>query len=387
MSAKYIELASQLKNLIQKYQQNDPYENGPSAAFQLPTEAALCQMYHVSRQTVRKALSVLEEEHLIRKRQGSGSYAVPDLYQKRGNQIAILVSSNTEYIYPRLLADLCGTLQKHGLSWTVYVTENQINKEREILEFLLENIENNGEPNPEIHSQNKEKTVCGIISEGCMTNFPTPNYDLYQHLIQRNTALLFFRGSYSNLPDIPSIKDDNYNGGYALATYLVSLGHQKIGGIFNSDDVQSAEQRFGFLSALRDARLLSCEAYLCSFDTHQLTALEKQQDTEFLSDFLSGQLKTVTAIVCCNDEIAYWLIKKLYSRNIRVPEDVSVVCFDCSYLSDLSAVQITHYTQREHDLGITAAESVIHLIKGTSVSAQKSPWQLVIKRSSAPPAG
>lgn len=382
MSAKYIELAGQLKNLIQKYQQN-----GPSAAFQLPTEAALCQMYHVSRQTVRKALSVLEEEHLIRKRQGSGSYAVPDLYQKRGNQIAILVSSNTEYIYPRLLADLCGTLQKHGFSWTVYVTENQINKEREILEFLLENIENNGEPNPEIHSQNKEKTVCGIISEGCMTNFPTPNYDLYQRLIQRNTALLFFRGSYSNLPDIPSIKDDNYNGGYALATYLISLGHQKIGGIFNSDDVQSAEQRFGFLSALRDARLLSCAAYLCSFDTHQLTALEKQQDTEFLSDFLSGQLKTVTAIVCCNDEIAYWLIKKLYSRNIRVPEDVSVVCFDCSYLSDLSAVQITHYTQREHDLGITAAESVIHLIKGTSVSAQKSPWQLVIKRSSAPPAG
>ena len=379
MSAKYIQLASQLKNLIQKKQQN--------TVFQLPTEAALCQMYHVSRQTVRKALSVLEEEHLIQKRQGSGSYAVPDLYQKRGNQIAILVSSNTEYIYPRLLADLCGTLQKHGFSWTVYVTENQINKEREILEFLLENIENNGKPNPEIHFQNKEKTVCGVISEGCMTSFPTPNYDLYQHLIQRNTALLFFRGSYSNLPDIPSIKDDNYNGGYALATYLVSLGHQKIGGIFNSDDVQSAEQRFGFLSALRDARLLSCEAYLCSFDTHQLTALEKQQDTEFLSDFLSGQLKTVTAIVCCNDEIAYWLIKKLYSRNIRVPEDVSVVCFDCSYLSDLSAVQITHYTQREHDLGITAAESVIHLIKGTSVSAQKSPWQLVIKRSSAPPAG
>ncbi len=342
-------------------------------------------MYHVSRQTVRKALSVLEEEHLIQKRQGSGSYAVPDLYQKRGNQIAILVSSNTEYIYPRLLADLCGTLQKHGFSWTVYVTENQISKEREILEFLLENIETNGERNPEIHSQNKENTVCGIISEGCKTSFPTPNHDLYQRLIQRNAALLFFRGSYSNLPDIPAVKDDNYNGGYALAAYLVSLGHQKIGGIFNSDDMQSTEQRFGLLSALRDARLLSCEAYLCSFDTHQLTALEKQQDTGFLSDFLSGQLKTVTAIVCCNDEIAYWLIKELYSRNVRVPKDVSVVCFDCSYLSDLSAVQITHYTQREHDLGITAAEAVINLIKGTSVSVQKSPWQLVIKRSSAPP--
>lgn len=82
MPAKYLQLASQLKNLIQQNQQKDFYENNSGAAYQLPTEAALCQMYHVSRQTVRKALSVLEEEHLIQKRQGSGSYAVPNLRQK-----------------------------------------------------------------------------------------------------------------------------------------------------------------------------------------------------------------------------------------------------------------------------------------------------------------
>ncbi|MDE6364515.1 MAG: GntR family transcriptional regulator [Lachnospiraceae bacterium] len=371
MSAKYIQLASQLKNLINQKQQKNQYEKLPGAVFQLPTEAALCQMYHVSRQTVRKALSVLEEEHLIQKRQGSGSYAVPNLHQNGGNQIAVLISSNTEYIYPRLLADFCATLQKHGFSWTVYVTENQISKEREILQFLLEN---------------QETPVRGIVSEGCKTSLPTPNDDLYQHLIQKGAALLFFRGSYSNLPKIPSIKDDNYNGGYALGTYLVSLGHRKIGGIFNTDDVQSAEQRFGLLSALRDAQLLNCDENLCGFDTHQLAALRRQQDTGFLSGFLSRQLRSVTAIVCCNDEIAYWLIKEMSCKNIRVPEDVSVVCFDCSYLSDLSAVQITHYAPEEHDLGIAAAESVINLIKGGSISLQKSPWQLVRKRSSAPPA-
>ncbi len=366
MSAKYIQLASQLKSLIQK----NLYENNSNTVYQLPTEAVLCQIYHVSRQTVRKALSILEEEHLIQKRQGSGSYAVANLNPKGANQIAILVHSNTEYIYPRLLADLCATLQKHGFSWTVYVTGNQISKEREILEFLLEN----------------DKTpVRGILSEGCKTNFPTPNYDLYQRLAQQNIAILFFRGSYSNLPNIPSIKDDNYNGGYALGKYLISLEHQKIGGIFNADDVQSTEQRFGLLSALRDAQLLSCEDNLCSFDTHQLVALQRQQDTRFLSDFIARQLKTVTAIVCCNDEIAYWLIKELTHRNLRVPEDMSVVCFDCSYLSDLSAVQITHYSQEKQDMGIIAAESIIHLIQGTSVSSQKFPWQLTIKRSAMPP--
>lgn len=40
----------------------------------LPSEQELCQRYQVSRQTVRLALSVLENEGLIEKRKGSGSY-------------------------------------------------------------------------------------------------------------------------------------------------------------------------------------------------------------------------------------------------------------------------------------------------------------------------
>ncbi len=364
MSAKYIQLANQLKNFIQKNLESD-------AICQLPTESALCQTYSVSRQTVRKALSVLEEEHLIQKRQGSGSYAVRTPQHNDTSQIAILVHSNTEYIYPRLLADLCGALQRYGFSWTVYVTENQIAREREILEFLLENQDN---------------SVRAIVSEGCKTSFPTPNEDLYRRLAQKHVALLFFRGSYINLPDIPSIKDDNYNGGLALGQYLVSLGHHQIGGIFKTDEIQGVEQCSGLLSALRDARLLSCENSICNIDTQQLAALQKKQDTGFLSDFLDRQLKSVTAIVCCDDEIAYWLIKELNYRKMRVPNDVSVVCFGSSYLSDLSTVPITSYAQKEHDLGTAAAASILKLIKGKFISPQRLPWQLVIKRSAAPPA-
>ena len=40
----------------------------------LPTEQALCAQFQVSRQTVRQALSLLETERLIDRRQGSGSH-------------------------------------------------------------------------------------------------------------------------------------------------------------------------------------------------------------------------------------------------------------------------------------------------------------------------
>lgn len=358
MSAKYIWLAGLLKNLI---------EENTGDRFKLPTEAALCQKYGVSRQTVRKALSVLEAEHLIEKRQGSGSYATGLSGQTEKDSVAILVCSDTEYIYPGILADLRGTLQKSGFSSAVYVTNNQASTEREILLQLL------------------ESPVRGILSEGCKTVFPTLNHDLYNRLEQAGTSVLFFHGSYPNLPDFPSVKDDNYGGGYDLGKYLTSLGHKKIAGIFKVDDIQGSERCFGLLSALLKENVPFYEDRISYFDTAQLDALQKKQDTGFLSEFILKQLKDATAVVCYNDEIAYWLIKELAYRNLRVPEDISVVCFDNSYLSDLSSVQITSLSHKSHEMGTTAAENILKLMRGSSVSSQVLPWRLSVKRSSAPP--
>ena len=151
------------------------------------------------------------------------------------------------------------------------------------------------------------------------------------------------------------------------------------------DDMQCTEQCYGVLSAFRDAKIPFCEEHLCYFDTAQIMALHKKQDTSFLSDAISKQLKNVTAVICCNDEIAYWLIKELTNKNIRVPNDISVVCFESSYLGALSSIQITSLSHKEQKMGIVAGESILKLIMGTSVSSQKLPLHLVIKRSSAPP--
>ncbi len=357
MSAKYVWLAGLLKNLI---------EENAGDTFKLPTEAALCQKYGVSRQTVRKALSVLEAEHLIEKRQGSGSYATGLSGRAGKDTVAILICSDTEYIYPGVLADLRNTLQEAGFSSTVHVTNNQASAEREILLQLLKN------------------PVRGILSEGCKTVFPTPNHDLYNRLGQMGTSVLFFHGNYANLPDFPSVKDDNYGGGYYLGKYLSSLGHKKIAGIFKADDIQGSERCFGLLSALRDEDIPFCEDCISRFDTAQLDALQKKQDTGFLSEFAQKQLKDATAVVCYNDEIAYWLIKELTYKNLRVPEDISIVCFDNSYLCELSPVQITSLSHKNHEMGVTAAENILKLMKGFSVSSQTLPWHLSVKRSAGP---
>ena len=62
---KYEAVAQAIKNDIE----NGVYKEGQP----IPTEELLTAQYDVSRQTIRKALSLLVEDNLIIKRQGSGS--------------------------------------------------------------------------------------------------------------------------------------------------------------------------------------------------------------------------------------------------------------------------------------------------------------------------
>lgn len=358
MSAKYTKLAELLRNLI---------EENTGNVFKLPTEYALCQKYGVSRQTVRKALSVLENERLIEKRQGSGSYTTGRSGRTERDTVAIVLCSDSEYIYPDLLAVLRNALLEQGFSSRVYVTDHRISKEREILEYLLAH------------------PVRGILSEGCKTAFPTPNHDLYRRLLKEGASILFFHGTYQNLPDLLSIKDDNFEGGYYLGKYLLSLGHEKIAAIFKADDVQGPERCYGFLSALRDENISFPEEKICYFDSARLSALQKKQDTGFLSDFVGKHMDDATAVLCHNSEIAYWLIKELIYKNLRVPEDVSVVCFDNSYLCELSAVQITSLSHKKQEMGTAAVEMLLKMMKGSPVTSRKLSWHLVHRQSCAAP--
>ena len=74
-------------------------------------------------------------------------------------------------------------------------------------------------------------------------------------------------------------------------------------------------------------------------------------------------------------------MKELTCKNLRVPEDVSVVCFDNTYLSELSSTQLTSLSHKNHEMGSTAAQMLIKLMKGSSVSSQKLSWHLTVKRS------
>lgn len=356
MSIKYKQIAEQLKK--------DCLSNLTHGITRLPTEMELCEQFQVSRQTVRQALALLKEEGLITGKQGSGSYLTGLLPDDTMNQIAILLTTDTDYIFPARLNDLETMLSKEGYSVSVFITHNRTDTERTILQALI------------------DTPPRGLIVEPSRSALPTPNFDLYEKLSANGTHIVFFHGYYSNLPPSLYVKDDNYGGGYLLGQYLLEQNHHQIAGIFQFDTIQGQERHLGFIRSIMDAGLSVNEDNIGWFTTHELTLLQKKQDTRFLLDFIHHKLESCSACICHNDEIAYWLIKELSYMNKNVPDEISIVSFDNSYLSELSTPRLTSLTHEPHEMASVAVSLLIKRIQGQNASSVQLPWKL-IKRSSA----
>lgn len=77
------------------------------------------------------------------------------------------------------------------------------------------------------------------------------------------------------------------------------------------------------------------------------------------------RLRGCDGIVCYNDQIAYGVIDLLQKHNVRVPEDVLVIGFDDSSISEYSPVKITSFVHPKVEMGRAAANKLIHMLRSS----------------------
>ena len=355
MAPKYQAVASALRQEI---------DSGLYASTrQLPTEYLLCQRFQISRQTVRRALAMLEEEGLITRRQGSGSHlrerAEPEALLNC--TVAVMTTYISDYIFPDVLQGLESVLTANSSAPLLFATQNQISTERKILQTLL-----------------TMKDLSGVLVEGAKTALPNPNLDLYQKLVQRGVRLVFLHGVYPELADTPSVLADDSGGGRMLVEYLYKKGHRNIAGVFKGDDMQGRLRYAGYAEALRSLDLPLEDKQIFWYNTEARPPFRSEHFVDSVLDNIPG----CTAIVCYNDEVAIQVVTQLKKRGVRVPEEMAVVSFDNSQYSELAPVRITSLSHGSQNLGELAAELMLRLLRGERCKPVVVPWQLIEKESS-----
>ena len=305
------------------------------------SENRLKEMFQVSRQTVRHAVGILEEEGVLVRKRGSGTY-VSNIRQENlenKTRIAVVTTYVDGYIFPKTIQGIEKVLFENGYSVQIAFTNNQISREKTILEDILSRDE-----------------VAGIIMETTKSGLPNPNLPLYERLRQRKIPIIFINSYYPGLA-IPHVSLNDRMAGEKAVEYLIERGPCKIGGIFKLDDGQGHMRYAGYLDALQKAGIEIDDSRIVWIDTAMMQRLGEYRN------LLIGRLGGCTAAVCYNDQIAFEAASILNSVDIRMPEDISFVSIDDSELALLGDVALTSIPHPKDKLGEKAALNLLKMIQ------------------------
>lgn len=146
------------------------------------------------------------------------------------------------------------------------------------------------------------------------------------------------------------VSSDNEQIGYLAADYLIKHGHHRIG-LAGIDHSSTGEQRL--------------RGYQRAFYEHHLPL---QSDWVEYGDYSFGPQQGILkpligqkldAVITASDMVAVGMIKEARLFNINIPDDLSIVSIDGTFLCDITIPTITSVTQDFYQMGLFAVKSLL----------------------------
>ncbi|WP_312497408.1 LacI family DNA-binding transcriptional regulator [Enterococcus sp.] len=298
----------------------------------VPTEKELSETYQVSRITSKRALTELEQNQLIYRVQGSGSFVRQKTSRvATGKILFVLPFANdlslgnfTEGIYPIM----------HAYGYELLMTPADYLEKTSPQELMQEF-------DGMIYYASNTSSYYDLLFTCQQHGFPVVTLDKQLHDFA-----------------FPAILPDNFEGGQLAAAHLLSLGHQRIAYIFGSRHhpqsvrkrylgyVETMQRSVDFLTKLDDGRAVLTEA---------VTYIQDQQ---------------ITAAVCENDLVAIELMRHI-RQHPQIPADFSIIGFDNIQAAALVDPALTTIGQNFAEMGRLAGLKVIEQINQSTDAARE----------------
>ncbi|WP_127490792.1 LacI family DNA-binding transcriptional regulator [Paenibacillus glycanilyticus] len=173
---------------------------------------------------------------------------------------------------------------------------------------------------------------------------------------------------------------DSKEGARQLVNHLAKQGHHRIAMVNGSDTISSARLR---LEGYKEALILNGLTYEESIVFE--TSYGPRTDLSEMEAWLDSLDPLPTAVVAGNNVLAIEAIRLLRKRNMRIPEDISIVCFDD--FGPYSEVDpfMTVAAQQAYQFGYLGMQMLIDRIQNKE---EAGPWkkivlpaELIIRRS------
>lgn len=315
--------------------------NGYVTGRQLPTEFEIMAEIGVSRNTVRKAILEMEQDGIVERRHGSGTfYLGPDITSNSGGGLIGLVNfSDMGYIFPEIIKGVEDTLYEDGYSLVLAGSCHDVEREIASLKLL------------------REQDVKGLIID--LSKYYTLGTQVpVMNLVKSFNIPVVSTHWYGTLDNLSSVYINDENIGYNATNHLIKNGHTKIGMIYRKN-TQSGEYRLnGYIKALKDAGIELDDKYIASYDD-----FDDSNDVDHAFDctveLLNKTEGDITGIFYYTDKCAMEGYKAIESRGFNIPNDISVIGFDNYETSMLVTPPLTTFEHPKYNMGRWAAKLLI----------------------------
>ncbi|KRE45480.1 LacI family DNA-binding transcriptional regulator [Paenibacillus sp. Soil522] len=184
---------------------------------------------------------------------------------------------------------------------------------------------------------------------------PVTEWENIQNFVSRQVdGIIIVPSSDFNLErisklDIPTVVITNNN---KKMLDSVGLNHLQAGKLAGESFIHSGHKTFGYIGAIRDdEKFYGFESVLqengFTFDPKNFLLVESSNDNIMIRRYIEKYLDKsekleFTCLFAENDIMALEFMKAAEKRQIRVPEDVSIIGFDDTYLAKIMEISSIH---------------------------------------------
>ena len=270
------------------------------------------QKYRIGKKSQQKIKDVAEELNYI------PNHFAANLKSGRSRTVAIIVPSLTNPFFAGIASEINAEVLRFDYITIIGDSDESFEIEKlELQQMMSRNIE-------------------GLIIVPCGNH-----WEHIKKLHDQGLPVVCIDRYFEEL-DIPYVSTDNYEGAYIATKYLIENGHSVITCIQGIQ--QSTPNRLrvkGFKDALEEEGIIS---YIVVGDDFSV------QNGYLETKLLLQQKQIPTAIFALSNTIALGCVKALKEKNIRIPEDISLITFDEHPYLDYLETPITCIAQPVSDI-------------------------------------
>lgn len=214
--------------------------------------------------------------------------------------------------------------------------------------------------------------------EGIILISETINKDVIDEIKGFNIPFVYLNKFYK-ASGLPSVSIDNYEASAIMTKYLLELGHENI--LY----VTAHENQLG---SVEEDKIKGYKEIINKFKKDELilsAAGFTIEDGYNIGNDLEKIIKekNITAVFCCQDEIAIGLINYFYDNQIKVPEDISICGYGDTKMASIYRPEITTIKEPYYDIGAVAIRRIIKELEGEKIEEKNTylPIQLIERKS------